>query len=661
MRTPNPDIPSIPNTPEVGARLSFGPAQPLVLFPVRLETRFFPQPDGTSELRIRVYPDKIHVDSHEPQLTDDEVTWGQHFWEQTWRAADDEERAKAAWRQLVERYDPPRAAWIAHTLKPLNADAHPKTPIGVDDPLPNPLRFPSPPTQAETWMRAPETRVLPNFWVALGYKDGRLVVNVTGGPIQDPLAVGPDPSPSAKTDELGIDERMKWMVDFAAAEQAGMGIRAKLVTADATAGLDFLIVFGVKDSLDSATDWTPQLVELLTAHHYTNGLSFLTPGTPSNNTQDAPSGFSSNDPGQEASYRAEREAQAFARGDGSNGDLLATAFGLAGEIFTNLTEATTKDQLDARQMNTALWQATWGYFLLQMLGVGETSDSPLIDDDIAWVRSHFIDFVRANGPLPAIRVGRQPYGVLPVTSLSAWKPPIGKENELKRDTTLRDFLLRLRNIWRRNFPDVPRLGRTDDTATEKGIDKDLIEVLSMDGLSSSYSVRNLMGRHYLEHLLVFLSADFFLDIWNNPGPSEPPEEEPPEIEEPDPDLPPRLRVEFLRRQREALLAFQRRQREIQLAFARERAAWVNLVNNKRNSLADWWNSQEQLASKVLPELGIAWHPRLAHGVFAPPVAKLSGALVQGDQSPSLAPNYIEALLIARDLNRIRFNGLTLEQ
>jgi len=59
MGTPNPDIPNIPNTPEVGTRLSFGPAQPLVLFPVRLETRFFPQAKGTSELRLRVYPTRF--------------------------------------------------------------------------------------------------------------------------------------------------------------------------------------------------------------------------------------------------------------------------------------------------------------------------------------------------------------------------------------------------------------------------------------------------------------------------------------------------------------------------------------------------------------------------------------------------------------------------
>ena len=48
--------------------------RPLVLFPVRLETRFFGQ-----ELRIRVFPDKIHVDTHEPELTADEVEWANTF------------------------------------------------------------------------------------------------------------------------------------------------------------------------------------------------------------------------------------------------------------------------------------------------------------------------------------------------------------------------------------------------------------------------------------------------------------------------------------------------------------------------------------------------------------------------------------------------------
>src|SRR4030095_8926998 len=100
MSIPNVDIPNIPNTPEVATPLSFGPARPAFLLPVRLETRFFTLPDTSVELRVRVYPDKVHIDSHEPELTADELTWGKHFWEQTWLGAADEERAKTAWRQL---------------------------------------------------------------------------------------------------------------------------------------------------------------------------------------------------------------------------------------------------------------------------------------------------------------------------------------------------------------------------------------------------------------------------------------------------------------------------------------------------------------------------------------------------------------------------------
>jgi len=94
---------------------------------------------------------------------------------------------------LADRFDPPRAAWVARALKPLNPEDRPANPISPDQPLPKPVRFPSPATKFEAWTRVPETRVLPNQWTVLGYKEGRLVVNVTGGPIPDRLATGPDP------------------------------------------------------------------------------------------------------------------------------------------------------------------------------------------------------------------------------------------------------------------------------------------------------------------------------------------------------------------------------------------------------------------------------------------------------------------------------------
>jgi hypothetical protein len=649
MQTPNPDIPNILSSSELATQLSFDPARPVVLFPVRLETRFFPQAGGGSELRVRVYPDKAHIDTHEPELTEDELTWGRHFWKETWKAAGDEEGAKNAWRQLADRFDPPRAAWIARALKPLNSPVD-----SAIDPV-----FPNPALKDEAWTRAPLARALPNFWVALGYKDGQLIVNVRGAAIPDPLPAGPDPNWQASdsptgADQLVIDDGMKWMVDFDEAEIVGMGIRATLSPTDAAKGLDFLLVMGIRDSQDG-TDWTLKLAELFNAHHYADGLSFVRHGTPSNNMPDAPSGFSSTDAGHEASYQAERAAPAFQPGDGSNADALTMALGLANtdQVFASIQNSTAKEQLDARHMNTALWQSTWGYFLSQMLGVSGTGENPLSDGDIAWARSHFIDYVRASGPLPAVRIGKQPYGVLPVTSLDAWRRPAGQENQYARDDRLRDFLIRLRDRWRSNYPDLPRLGRTEDFDQEKGIDKDLAEVLSMDGLSSDYSMRNFMGRHYLEHLWVFLTAGYFEDV-TPPDPGEiPVEEEPLPLEEPPEDLPPSQRAAWMRAQMQAREAFIRQAHAAWLAAMNAYNQRLAYINAKLSSTSAWWAKQEQLAAALLETLEVTWTPRLARGVFAPPVQALKGALAQAGQSSSLSPNYIEALLAARDLDSIR--------
>jgi hypothetical protein len=659
MATPNPPIPNILNTPELGVELAPGPARPLVLLPVRLETRFFPQAAGPFELRVRVYPDKIHNDSHEPELTADELTWGKHFWEQMWRAAGSEEREKAAWRQLADRLDPQRAAWVARTLKPLNPDDRPDGPVDNDKALPKPVRFPSPGLKQESWTRAPHTYVLPDFWTVLGYKDGRLVVNVKGGAIDDPLATGPNPSPTANVDGSGIDEDMTWMIDFEAAEAKGMGIRVTLSQADAAAGFDFLLVIGMKNSPEKSAQL---LTDLFNAHHYTDGLGFIRQGTPSNNTQDAPSGFSSSDSGHEASYLAELK-EATAKQAGANGDLLTRALGLkADSVFANVPNTAIAEQRDASMMNTALWQATWGYFLLQMLGASAIGgESPLSESDITWVRNHFIQYVPAGGPLPAIRVGKQPYGVLPVTSLTAWKARVDQGDEFNRDKVLHGLLVKLREIWRRNIQDVPRLGRTDEVEGN-GLDKDLPEVLSMDALSSSYSIRQLLGRHYLDNLLVFLSADFFLDVWGIEIPDIPPMEEPPPIEEPPEDLEPRFRAQWVRQQQAMRLAFIRQQEAIQRNAIRARQEVINRINTKRSAVPEWWAAQERLTATVLGELGMTWKPRMARSVFSTATATLNGTLVQANGNQSLSPNYIESLLALRDLAKETWcKGETFEQ
>ena len=80
--------------------------------------------------------------------------------------------------------------------------------------------------------------------------------------------------------------------------------------------------------------------------------------------------------------------------------------------------------------------------------------------------------------------------MLPVTSLDGWTDPDG--------IALRDVLVRMRDaVWRPATFAAPRVGRTDDASV------DLMTVLEAGGLSSSYSVRSLMGQHFLQRLRAF--------------------------------------------------------------------------------------------------------------------------------------------------------------
>ena len=65
-------------------------------------------------------------------------------------------------------------------------------------------------------------------------------------------------------------------------------------------------------------------------------------------------------------------------------------------------------------LQTALWPATWGYYLDQT--AARSSNRSRTRRSTAR-SSFFVDFVRAQGPLPALRIGRQPYGLLPVMAL----------------------------------------------------------------------------------------------------------------------------------------------------------------------------------------------------------------------------------------------------
>lgn len=110
---------------------------PVALLPVRVETRFAAGAAGP-ELLVRIYPDDIHADRHERELTAEENAAGHGYWLDVLGAAPNSQGTVDAWRRLAQQYGPRRAAWIASVLTPTiirhrpPGPAHPALPGGGD-------------------------------------------------------------------------------------------------------------------------------------------------------------------------------------------------------------------------------------------------------------------------------------------------------------------------------------------------------------------------------------------------------------------------------------------------------------------------------------------------------------------------------------------------
>lgn len=481
---------------------------PVVLLPVRLETRFVRVATGT-ELWIRVFPVAIHTDTHEPPFTEDEVSAGTVFWSERNRQGSAEGDWRAAWSRLAGQFGQERAAWIARIFNPANTGE-----AGLRS------------ARRTGWTRPPRTMVLPHRWVAVGYKitpdtpgaprKVERIFESWGAPIRDELRVGPSPSykvPVLPPGEFHIEPDLQWMVDFETARREGMALSVPLA-APYSQGFDRLLVLGVKQtigatapssSLELARASKARLEQLLDAHHYTDGLGFVHPGTPTNNSVEEASGYASGDD-VAVSYAIEVRDTAVAPVVPADSylALAAKALGVSASTLARLRHARLDEGpasprgSDAERLHAALWPATWGYYLEQMMA-GAIQDPPpaaVMRD----VRCRYIKWVRGGGPLPALRVGNEPYGLLPATALDRWEPRGG---DLPTDARTTAFLRELRDkLWLTSIDKVPRIG-----ATQEGDDHGtLVGILGMDARSSSYAARSVVGSQYADYLFGYLSG-----------------------------------------------------------------------------------------------------------------------------------------------------------
>ena len=358
-------------------------------------------------------------------LPETPVDSGEHsaiaaFWSDVWQSAGGA-RARALADLEVALTSAARAAEVAERLVPVNLhdvavrpDPELEVEVAFLD-LPDPL---AQPTTAAPWARGARTSLLPERLVVMGFNGGVETIRAVGAQIPSELQVGPDPSlPEdeqlrADGEDLAIPAALRWTVDFDEAVKVGMGFVVELTQEQASTGFDSLIVAGVRLSSD-AEDGAQQLENLI-SHHLRSrkGFTVLPQGTATNNTDAAASDYTWwEDP--DASYRHFFTRDHADDPDGwrvrYDGAWLAGMLGVDRELLKASPSYFGSDQSEARAMNIALWPATLGYFMEQMM-------APVFSDGaIEETRDFFNRFVIGRGTTPAIRIGRQPYGVLPTT------------------------------------------------------------------------------------------------------------------------------------------------------------------------------------------------------------------------------------------------------
>jgi hypothetical protein len=557
---------------------------PILLFPVRLETRFTTvarRGGGTQhQLWVRIFPDDCSIDSFDDTLSETELKKARNYWTNRWKtgtagseALEDYvvEADRGTWRELMGAFNAGRAYWIREHYVPVNVAEMPvrnhvnekilviptedppdqstqdalrdywadvyhaggnaaqtdaafaafvatlgiaeeaalaiverNTPdsfeVEVHEPGPLPpvqvvfLLFPPSDdvdTKLAAWSRAARVTTLPERFVLLGFQSDRTVpiINELGALIPDPLIVGPDPSMDidavlksihgaaydAFTDDekaaryveyLAGESETKWLFDFTEAVSVGMAFKVDISAAIHAQGIDRLFVLGIT-LRGSETDGQAALEELLAHHHFgDSGLSILPQGTPTNNTEDSRSGYSDSEDPDEAydnyhpSEAPDDSADATLKRDGR---WLAEMLGISAEESSlNLVPGYyLKDQREARAMNTALWNATLGYSMESML-------TPVFTEwQRDFTRWFLINHVSGRGRLPVIRIGDQPYGILPATTFTSMPWLEQEDVELRR--TLRPYrralrvlhsvLQRMRDDWASKLDSVAYIGK----------------------------------------------------------------------------------------------------------------------------------------------------------------------------------------------------------
>lgn len=436
----------------LGTATAYGhldPRAPVALLPVRLETRYFALDEDHFELRVRILPDAVHLDQHQPLLTDAERVAAGEYWQARLEHGPDAEPTALAWHALCERFGESRALFLAASLDPYGRGGR----FQPGDDASNAPPIPAPETAPPGWLEPVRARALPDRWAIVGYRGEHRVLLHWTRPVTPELRLTPAPGPPGNelaepVDELPFDSGIRWLTDFDSAEAAGMGARIRVHKTIARS-LERLLVFGVRAA--SRGDQSPEELDALLRAHVGAGLDFVRPGSPTNNFEDLRSEYRS----RRHEHGASHDRLAHANPGSEATSALARLAGALAADPTALRYCWHADESSERvvsALHEALWPATWRRVLRDHVEITVSPEAEALG------RALFRDHVRGLGSLPTLRVDNQPYGVLAISALDR----LAESVTTTRQRVLVNLLRSLRDYLRRGIETVPTLPAARD-------------------------------------------------------------------------------------------------------------------------------------------------------------------------------------------------------
>jgi hypothetical protein len=440
------------------------------------------------------------------------------YWQSVWVADGDRGKIDAARATLIAAVGAARAAQLVADYAPFNlADQPPaalaKAAMALSVVF---VVFPADPvTTQHSWTQAPQVRQFPDCFVVLGFTGSSQTLEAVGAPITLPLYCGPDPSADPTTDptscihpdgpELFVPDQLRWMVDFDRAVAAGMALTIPITAEQYATGFTRLLVLGLQLST-AGKDGPPALQELLAHHQWSrSGFVLVAQGTPAHNATGAKAGATPEDDA-DASFDDRKNRPLFTLvpdpTQKRDGQWLAEFLQIDPTFVAGVHGSDGADQMQARAMQAALWPATLGYWMDTLFTPNPGTTSIFSDAIIEDTRSFFTSYVSGRGPLPAIRIGGQPYGILPVTAFSRiqWF----REDDRFRSSLSPSYLGGLYNLLRQLDADwitmshsVAWVGKAGDPH------QTLLDIVGLNPSSLEYYSRNAESQAQLFNMFNF--------------------------------------------------------------------------------------------------------------------------------------------------------------